>query len=442
MDYIPENIKWVATTPKAPWKEIVHTEKTLTGDYIEITDKMQQRIDGFGGCFNELGWIAMKKLSEESCRKVLDLLFDPAKGCRFNFCRLPIGANDYATQWYSHNEVEGDYKMKHFSIERDEKCLLPYIREGLKRRPDMKLFASPWSPPVWMKFPPAYNFGKLIKTHENLSAYALYLKKFLEAYKQKGIHINQIHIQNEPISSQKFPSCIWTGEELKVFIRDYLGPLFLNEGIDTEIWLGTINGPEEGENMLYTDYDDYTDLVLSDPEARKYISGVGFQWAGKNSIQRTYESWPELKLMQTENECGDGLNTWEYAQYVFKLLRHYINNGVTSYIYWNMVLQPGGQSTWGWNQNCMITIDNGHFLLNPEFYVMKHFSHFIDPGAVVLKTKGHLTGNCLAFLNPDGKIVAVVQNPQERPRTFMIRNGGNEFSGKLEPLSINTLVFS
>lgn len=101
------------------------------------------------------------------------------------------------------------------------------------------------------------------------------------------------------------------------------------------------------------------------------MSGVGYQWAGKGAVQRTHQSWPDLRLLQTESECGEGSNTWEYAHYVFTLLHHYLSNGVNGYVYWNMVLPPGGRSTWGWPQNSMLTVDATlqTVTYNPEFYV-------------------------------------------------------------------------
>ena len=162
------------------------------------------------------------------------------------------------------------------------------------------------------------------------------------------------------VADQKFPSCKWTGEKLQVFIKDYLGPTFEAHGLKTEIWLGTINAPEPFNELVEKelgDFDDYAGLVLSDPEAYKYITGVGYQWAGKYAIQNTVRSYPELKYLQTENECGNGKNTWEYAHYVYKLFHHYFINGVNGYLYWNAVLELEGESTWGWKQNSMITVN-------------------------------------------------------------------------------------
>src|SRR5262249_20720779 len=156
--------------------------------------------------------------------------------------------------------------------------------------------------------------------------------------------------------------------------------------------------------------------------------------------QRTNESWPGLRLMQSENECGDGTNTWDHAHYVFSLFRHYIANGASSYIYWNMVLPPGGVSTWGWRQNALITVDpkTGSVTFNPEFHVLKHFSHFVRDGAIRLALKGPWTGNALAFQNADRSVVVIAANPLSQPRKLTCRHCGSGFSVELAPKSFNT----
>lgn len=439
-------IKWISTTENEIWKDNNPQFLEAGNDTLELTGVKNQTIDGFGGCFNELGWIALSKIDEKERKKVISEIFHAENGCKFNFCRTPMGASDYADQWYSYNENDGDYSMDKFSIERDHSYLIPYIKEAQKLQPELKLFASPWSPPTWMKYPKAYNYGTLRMEKKVLEAYALYFKKYVEAYKKEGIHINQVHVQNEPFADQKFPSCLWTGEQYRVFIRDYIGPLFEKENLDTELWFGTLNGPTPMSftfaGMKLQSYAEYVDRVLFDEEARKYITGIGYQWAGQNVIQRTHESFPELKLMQTENECGDGTNTWEYARYIFGLLRHYFNNGVNSYAYWNMVLEPKGNSTWGWQQNSMITIDphTKTVIYNPEFYLMKHFSHFVAKGAVKLEAKGHFTGTSLAFENPNGEIVLIVSNDMDMNRKFTFKGNGKEFSVELKANSFNTII--
>ncbi|RBW69751.1 glycoside hydrolase family 30 protein [Bacillus taeanensis] len=440
-----KNIQWISTSRGEYWNEKQSIINNDSVSNLTMVDNKQQIIEGFGGCFNELGFEALGHLNEEDRAHVFYNLFHSDGDCKFTICRLPIGASDYALEWYSLNETDGDYSMANFSIERDRQYLIPYIKEALKYNPNLKFFASPWSPPTWMKSPKAYNYGTLRWEKEVLEAYALYFVKFVEAYEKEGIKIDQIHVQNEVVADQKFPSCVWTGEQLQEFIRDYLGPTFEKHGIEAEIWLGTINGVvDELFEKSSSDYDSLANKVLSDPEAYKYIKGVGYQWAGKYALQQNVQSYPELRYMQTENECGDGKNTWEYAHYVHNLYRHYFVNGVNSYIYWNMVLEPKGISTWGWEQNSMITVDPKTKEVNvqPEYYVMKHFSHFVVPGAVRIDLKGPWTGNAVAFENPNGEKVVVIANPFSEVRKLHLSDGTSTNVFDLEPESFNTIIWS
>lgn len=235
-------ITWFATTKDNYWQPQEYCPVSGEASSSVTADgRTDQSFIGFGGCFNEMGGIALKKLSQEDQDAVMDLLFDPeADGLRLTFNRMSMGASDYGARWYSYNETPGDYAMEHFSIDEDRPYMLPYIKEAYKRNPNMQMFGSPWSPPTWMKFPAVYNFGHLIWTEENLQAYALYFAKYVQAYAAEGIKINQVHIQNEPFSDQKFPSCVWkNGDEFRVFISKYIGPLFEELGLDTDIMLGT-----------------------------------------------------------------------------------------------------------------------------------------------------------------------------------------------------------
>ncbi len=213
-----------------------------------------------------------------------------------------------------------------------------------------------------------------LQTPENLKAYAKYSARDVQEYAKHGIEVTQLHVQNEVFADQKFPSALWDAEALKVFIRDYLGPEFEAAGLDTDIWLGTLNGPEDmawtggGYGMRLNNYNRFVDNILFDDGARKYIKGIAYQWAGQNCIARTHESWPEIELIQSESECGDGQNTWEYAEYVFPhhqplpqerrdrlhLLEHDPR-------------RPG--FTWGWWQNSLFTItaDTHEVRRNPEY---------------------------------------------------------------------------
>ncbi|MFC0265296.1 glycoside hydrolase family 30 protein [Alloscardovia macacae] len=442
---------WISTTQENKFVEqkIDSSTQNASADF-QLTGEKFQAIRGFGGCFNELGYQALTQYaSEDDAEQVFKELFDPSE-MNFTFNRAPVGANDFSLNWYSYDETDGDTELKDFSVERDEQTLIPYIRRAQKYQPDLELFASPWSPPTWMKFPKVYNFGRLVMEPENLQAYANYFVKYVRAYAERGIKVTHLFPQNEVFADQKFPSCLYTSEDMKVFVRDYLGPTFEREGLDTKICLGTLNGPEDmaftgvGYGMRMDNYNRWVDNILFDDEARKYISGVGYQWAGRAAIQRTNESWPELEIFQTESECGNGENAWDYAEYIFHLMNHYFRNGSTTYTYWNMVLTEV-VSTWGWMQNSLYTVNSqtGELTRNPEYYVMKHFAKFVKSGARVLGSTGHFNSMAIAFENEDGTVVVVAQNALDRDMPFTFANPARPEQGlsvTLPARSFNTFV--
>ena len=165
-------IKWNWSGEQAQWAAKAEGSRRKTDAVLYLNGQTYQKMFGFGGCFNELGWRAVRHASPEEQEKLFSELFSSnGGGAKFNVCRLPIGASDYAFGWYSMDETPGDYALADFSLERDRQALIPYIRRALSESENIRLFASPWSPPTWMKDPPVYNWGKLIRTPENLSAY-------------------------------------------------------------------------------------------------------------------------------------------------------------------------------------------------------------------------------------------------------------------------------
>lgn len=436
-------IELISSTPQSAWNTSILQKSSTRVEseaIIELYPKIiQQKIEGFGGCFNELGWDALQLLSEQKQDEVMNLLFDSHTGCSFTFCRMPIGANDYANDWYSFNETKNDFEMKNFSIERDKKRLIPYIKSALRIQPALRLWASPWSPPSWLKSNENYacyatklnglgknKSGKEMETQfimdkPHLDAYALYISKFIRAYQEEKIRIEAVHVQNEMNSCQSFPSCIWRPEDIAVFIGRYLGPKLYSEAQPVDIWLGTIERPQM----------ERIDTVLANTLAKKYIKGAGFQWAGKDAIATVHKKYPNLNLMQTETECGDGSNDWKAAEHTFNLMEHYFKAGAGAYMYWNMILLKNGLSYWGWKQNAMISVDSmGDYHCNPEFYLMKHFSNLVEPGAYKIQITPDLT-NILAFKNPDRSIIIICANLSEQPKEFVFKNGENyiQFTG-------------
>ncbi len=198
-----------------------------------------------------------------------------------------------------------------------------------------------------------------------------------------------------------------------------------------EIMFGTMERPNET----------LVDTILNDPDAGKYIIGVGFQWAGKGAIAGIHKRYPNLTLYQSEQECGNGKNDWKYCCYTWGLMKHYLNSGANSYLYWNISLPEGGSSRWGWQQNSLVTINllAKTYKFNHEYYLLKHLSHFVTPGAYLLKTEGTFN-NLLAFRNPDSSIVLIVQNDSQSDRSVALKVDNQIVKISLGANSFNSLI--
>lgn len=421
-------MKWISSTDTKKWSE-QNTFSTQAGSEITLGAPVGKPMFGWGCCISEICAKAIFSLDAKKQSEIFDALFG-ADGCGFDYCRLSIGANDFAESWYSYNETEGDFAMEHFSIERDRKYILPAVREAQKRSPGLRFFASPWSPPTWMKFPKAYNYGRLVMTEENLQAYALYFRKFLESYAAEGVRIAAVCPQNEIFADQKFPSCLYSPAELEAFLCHLVNAV----GDLADVYYGTCNGPDP--YCEYGQHGEYLGYLMQNPKLRTSIKGAAFQWNGKFAIMQAKEDYPELDFIQSECQCGDGNNTWDFAMYIGSLLHHYTVHGARANVYWNMALENDGVSTWGWRQNSLISVKDGGYTFNPEFYLMKHFAHFVKQGAVLLSVTGEMSSNTTAFRNPDGSIAAVIINPFPISKTVTI--GGKHLM--LEPRSINTVL--
>jgi glucosylceramidase len=478
--------KLVTTTEKKTWDqqaEIKPSNISATADVIIDLTKTQQTIQGFGTCFNELGWTSLNTLNPGDREAIMKELFAPGIGANFTVCRMPVGANDFSINWYSYDETDGDFDMTKFSIENDKNTLIPFIKNAKHYLPGLEIWASPWSPPSWMKYNKHYASRSSIKMREMLEkrmqslkddpnrpkssgndrlslmmnpdyqndlpadkegkegtnmfvqeekylkAYALYFSRFIDAYKNEGIKIAAVMPQNEFNSAQTFPSCCWTAARLANFIGDYLGPAMEAKGV--EILFGTMERPKEA----------LVDTILTDPKCSKYVKGVGFQWAGKDALPGINKRYPNLKFYQSEQECGDGKNDWKGVLHSWDLMKHYLNNGVSVYEYWNTSLLKGGISRWGWAQNSLLVVDPDAKTYNysNEYYLLKHVSHFVMPGAKKLDATGEYK-DLLAFLNPDKSIVVVLANQEQSEKQVNIKINDKVYSPKLSPNSFNTLV--
>ena len=436
------DIIWVCSTEEQPWQRkevslIPESDNGLPVTFSLKPNHTYQTIDGFGGSFNELGWVALQEAKSGDLEEVLEALFGE-KGCAFTLARIPIGASDFALDGYSLDDVEEDYDLKHFSIERDRLHLLPYIRAAMEIRPDLQCWASPWSPPAWMKVNNSFSRGSLRWEPRVLNTYANYFARWIMDFRSEGIHLYAVSPQNEPNILNVYPTCKWTGEQLLEFIAGYLAPTLRKEGVDIELWLGLNGDPfNDGENVnarLLT--------VMENPEAYDLIAGIGFQYDSLNQIPTAHELYPDKKLMQSESMCFNSDNSWEQSQELYRLMRRYLEGGANAYFAWNMVLDETGKSSWDWPQNSLISVDSksGEVTYNGEFYVYKHFSHYVKPGAKRIMILGPW-GDKIAFQNPDGSVVMIIANDSESIQEVSFGMGGG-FKAQLSANSINTFVLS
>ena len=441
----PPRVSWISSADGRPWQTMPASDLAQAdGAAAQLRvwpDRIFQAVEGFGGCLNELGWRALARATESDRQSVLEALFGD-DGCAFALARLPIGANDFALDGYSLAEEPEDYALESFSIERDRSHLLPFVKAAMVVRPDLRCWGSPWSPPAWMKENDNYSGGSLRWETSVLEAYARYFVKWIEAYRAEGVDVYAVAPQNEPNILNVYPTCAWTGEQLRTFIADHLGPALERADARVELWLGTINGdPPSGGNNI----NDRVATVLDDPAAADRIAGLAFQYDSANLIGDAARLYPEKKLMQSETDCHGGRNSWEDALFLYRRILHYVGQGASSYFLWNLVLDETGLSTWGWRQNAPITVDSrtGAVAYNGEYHVMRHFSQFVKPGAHRVLATGPW-GDKIAFANPDGSVVVVAANSSERDCVVVVAPGGDPAGTvrvTLPAKSVNTLVF-
>jgi glucosylceramidase len=429
----------VTSAPGAYWQTDGQlTEVTADGSADVTVDDgaTAQTWEGFGGAFNEMGWSALSVLADADREAAIRLLFGD-DGARFAFGRIPIGASDYAIDRYTLDETPGDTSLASFSIDRDMERLIPYVKAAQAVRGNIRFWASPWTPPTWMKqgpFSPGnavspFDGGTMKGDDATLAAFAQYLVAFVKAYAQQGIAIEAISAQNEPGYTGNYPTCGWTPATYTKLVGQYLGPAVADAGLGTKIILGTFNGG--GPDLAIVG------SVMGDLGARGAVGALGYQWGmqGHVGAARPYD----LPVWQTEHKAGNypwakpfdastAPNDQAYAVESWGLIRDWIRAGVTAYSAWNMVLDTTGvgiDTTRVWPQNALLTVDVSAKSLNvtPTYYVFRHFSQFVATGAKVVVARG---GDALAFKNPDGSVVAVIYN-SGAARTMTVAAAGKAF---------------
>lgn len=462
----------ISSTPDKMWQEsTVRMEKKQSSvPLLEISGQEHLlTFKAWGGTFNELGWDALNMLPRTQQQTILSQLFSPDDALKLSLGRFSMNANDYARDWYSCTEEDGDFQLKHFNINRDKTTLIPFIKAAQEFNPGLRFWISPWSPPAWMKVNKYYSvvsnkelnklspeldyilyedeternerlFPKqlavndyLIQDPRYLQAYANYFSKFITAYKEQGIPVTMVMFQNEAWSYTPYPGCAWTAEGIIRFNVEYLAPTLQKAHPAVKVYLGTIN----------TNRYEVIDQVLSDPRMSQSIQGVGFQWEGGQILPRIREKYPDYKYVQTESECGWGSFDWKAAEHTFRLINHYLGNGCEEYTFWNAILADDGVSGWGWKQNSLIRVNSKSrtATYTPEYYAAMHYSHFITSGSQILAVRFNDKAHQMPVMiarNPQGKYIIIAGNFNSESKVLSLKIGAKFLNVTLKANSLNS----
>jgi len=281
-------------------------------------NKTFQTIEGFGGAFTDAAAVTFAKLPGKSQEQFLKACFDPVEGNAYTLCRTTIHSCDFSDEMYTYDDVAGDTGLKHFTVEHDEKCRIPFIKRALAvAKGNIKIFASPWSPPAWMKTNNDMLHGGKLKA-EYAQTWAEYFVKYVKAYEAAGIPIWGLTVQNEAMATQVWESCIFTAAEERDFVRDHLGPALHNSGLgDVKVMIWDHN-----RGIMYQ----RAQVAYEDPEASRYIWGTAFHWyIGDHyeNVRIVHDAFPDKKLIYTEG----GMNgSWASARRLAKSMIMDLNN--------------------------------------------------------------------------------------------------------------------
>jgi len=359
-----------------------------------------------------------------------------------NICRTHINACDYSVEEYTYVK-DGDVDLKTFSIEREKKNILPMIKMARKTNPDLWLFASPWSPPAWMKDNNSMlHGGRLLPKY--YQTWANYFSRYLEEYRKEGINFFGVTIQNEAKAVQTWESCIWSGKEEGVFAAKFLRPTFDKKGfggIKIMIW------DHNKERVM-----ERARESMSVPGANKAIWGIAHHWYSGDhfdNLRMTHELYPDKPLLATENSGGGSVigatNWWNSVERYAKEAIGDFNNFTTAIVAWNMILdQEGGPvNNRSLGSGAPIVVDTAtkEYTVRSTYYAMGHFSKFIERGAVRIGSSSYNDAvKVAAFSNPNGEIVVLVLNTTEKEATPKIRLNDCTSEFKLPAKSLQTMI--
>lgn len=409
--------------------------------------KTFQTILGIGGAFTDASAETFVKLPKEKQQELLTAYFNPQQGIGYTLGRTHINSCDFSSSSYTYVQ-DGDKELLSFDISHDKEYRIPLIQQAIEAaNGSLTMYVSPWSPPAWMKDNNhMLKGGKLLPEYRQ--SWANYFIKFINAYEAEGIPIWGMTVQNEPMATQTWESCIYTAEDERDFIKNFLGPTLKKQGLEDK----KIVAWDHNRDLIFQ----RASTVLNDAEASKYIWGIGFHWYEDwtggdqvyDNVKRVRENWSNINLLFTEG-CNSPyrathLDDWSLGERYGKSMINDFNAGVVGWTDWNILLDEKGGPNHVSNF-CFAPVhaqtQTGELTYTNSFYYIGHFSKFIRPGAKRIQTSpSRSTLLSTAFLNTDGSMVIVVMNQTEKKLPYVLWMDNNAVEAVALPRSISTFV--
>ena len=430
-----------ARIKKIPESELLHDSKTELRSIKVDKNQIHQSILGFGGAFTEASASIYNELDGDKKSEIIQAYFGDS-GNQYNMGRTHINSCDFSLGNYALCREE-DRKLDGFSIERDKKMLIPFIKEALNEASSpVLIMASPWSPPPWMKTNNQMNHGGKLK-EEFQDTWAEYYCKYIEFYERDGVPIWGISVQNEPEAVQTWDSCIYTSEEERDFIKNFLGPaLKRNQYLDKKLVIWDHNRDVMVERSR---------TVLSDPDAAQYVWGTGFHWYNGDhfdEVQKVHDEFPDKELIFTEGcqEGGPHIGSWDLGERYATSIINDLNRYTVGWIDWNLLLdERGGPNHVGNYCSAPIIVNTKtqELLYQSSYFYLGHFSRFFSRGDKIVECE-NTTSQLLSLsgINKNDKLTTTIMNKEEDSIPFLYDNGSEKKSYSIPPRSIITIINS
>jgi glucosylceramidase len=380
-----------------------------------------QSVVGFGAAFTETATYNLGTMPAAKKAEILNAFFNPYTGSGYTLCRATINSCDFSLASYSYDDSPGDYTLANFAIQHDQQWMIPAIKAALSiPGASFKVFGSPWSPPAWMKTTNTMlGVGNGQLKSDSFNAWALYFVKYITAMKDNGIPVWGLTMQNEPAYAPTWEGCLYTPEQERDFLKNYLGPTLAKNNIDVKVMIWDHN-----KDAIVN----WARVILGDTAAAKYAWGTAYhRYAGDlfDSLQVTHNLFPQYPMVATECSVRD---TWAEAERMAHEILGDLNHFSGGYLTWNLLTNLAGGPYHDRDNGCVgpIVVDSATALVkyNSNYYYMTHFSRYLRPGAVRIGCAYNGSGlEITAVKNTDGTMVVVALNETANPISFKIKQG-------------------